>query len=278
MERTTNGVVSIDLCLYTIRTRHAEIERRSPANGKTATRLKRECSELCVHENEMEFRIECCFLFLQPYSIHWIEVPILTSLESVLIKWMHLNFVNDVVAVITFNPMTFTVSEFRHKITITMCIVRSGFAFEFRVWLNCCSRPCATLAWLSSLKKKKTSNWIWTSYRVSSVCNQGTFWTSIRAIGEYSTRRAWKSAERTSDGRNDQKCSPCISNVFENSKNFNAVGMYEYIPVVWEQHEWLHSACAACRHTTVKFIEFHRRLMLSSISNCVAVDNELRRL
>lgn len=40
-ERTANGVVSIDLCLYTIRTRHAEIERCSSANGTTASLLKR---------------------------------------------------------------------------------------------------------------------------------------------------------------------------------------------------------------------------------------------
>lgn len=141
--------------------------------------------------------------------------------------------------------------------------------------------PCAPLPLLSSFKK--TSNRIWTSYRVSSVCNHGTFWTSIRAIGEYPTRRTWTLGERTNDERNGQQCTPCTPKCVWEFEEFEC-GRNVRIYSSRMRAAWMSSTVRTRpTHTTAEFIEFHRRLMFHSIWNRVAplqhaVNNELRRL
>lgn len=185
-----NGVVSL---LYRPLPSHNSHQAHRKSNEVCYSR-DRNCYNrhvrICVHAFETECQRECCFQFLRCCYIIWIEVPILTSLESVLIEWMHLNFVNDVVAVITLqsNSIHGWISEFCRKITIIKRekMVNRSFRFRFRMWLRRSARRAQQ--WLCS-HREQTSNWNRTSYRVSRVCNHGTFWTSIRAIGEYSSRR-----------------------------------------------------------------------------------------
>lgn len=149
---------SIDLCLYTIHTRHAENEQRLSVVPVTK---KMSMFKTCVHVNETKCQIKCYFVFMRLCYIHWIEVPILTSFESVLIERMHLNFVNEVVAVITFNQMEFTVENLELCCKITIILPRNGkknmvciVLDRVFVW-----RLLHALHWHCSQRTACTSNW-----------------------------------------------------------------------------------------------------------------------